>query len=262
MSTLIYYFSGTGNSLKVAKDLAGQLKDTRLVQINKDNMNVCDENMSGKVGIVFPVYYYGLPVVVKNFVENLTIHKDAYLFAIATCGGSVGASMRQINNVLAKKQLELSAAFRIIMPDNYQVLYSPPPIEKQQKLFVMQKQIVDEIAKTIENNERVKFQEKGKYFSKIFGGLISGIFKPGSMDKNFWTDENCNGCSICSKVCPVSNIKMNGQKPEWNHHCEHCLACMQWCPKESIQYKKGTINRPRYHHHDIKVQEMFKNSER
>lgn len=34
MSTSIYYFTGTGNSLKIAKDLREELKDTKLIQMN------------------------------------------------------------------------------------------------------------------------------------------------------------------------------------------------------------------------------------
>ena len=82
-------------------------------------------------------------------------------------------------------------------------------------------------------------------------------FKPYEKDKNFWTDEKCNGCGICLKVCPANNIKMNEGKPQWQHKCEQCVACMQWCPQKSIQYKKVTVKRGRYHHPDIEVKELF-----
>ncbi|NRV63944.1 flavodoxin [Clostridium beijerinckii] len=35
MNTTIYYFSGTGNSLKVANDLSNQLTDSKIVKISK-----------------------------------------------------------------------------------------------------------------------------------------------------------------------------------------------------------------------------------
>lgn len=83
------------------------------------------------------------------------------------------------------------------------------------------------------------------------------VFKPSDKDKNFWTDDKCNGCGTCSKICPANNIKIIEGKPKWQHNCELCVGCMQWCPQQSIQYKKNTVKRGRYHHPDIKVMELF-----
>ena len=61
------------------------------------------------------------------------------------------------------------------------------------------------------------------------------------MDKQFRVDDKCNQCGICGKVCPSENITMQEGKPVWNHHCEQCFACLQWCPKKAIQYGKRTV---------------------
>jgi ferredoxin len=257
MDKVIYYFTGSGNSLKVAKDLADNIRGAKLVQICRNNMQTAAESGVGKIGIVFPVYYYGLPAIVREFLEKLKLNKYAYVFSVATCGGSVGAAMRQLKEIIDNKGVMLSAAFRIIMPDNYQVLYAPPPEEKQQKLFKAEREQINEIARIVNNEDIVEFHESGKYFTKIFGPLISSTFKPYNKDMKFWIDNKCNGCGICSKICPANNIKMNEGKPQWLHKCEHCLACMHWCPKKSIQYNKGTVNRERYHQPEISVQELF-----
>ena len=62
------------------------------------------------------------------------------------------------------------------------------------------------------------------------------------MDRKFWVDEKCNQCSLCSKVCPVQNIALQGGNPTWNHRCEQCFACLQWCPQGAIQYGKKRPN--------------------
>ena len=74
MKTIIYYFSGTGNSLKVAKDIATQLDDTEIIQICKGNMEI-NNTISNKIGIIFPVYVSGMPLLVKEFIEKLKIPK-------------------------------------------------------------------------------------------------------------------------------------------------------------------------------------------
>lgn len=104
----------------------------------------------------------------------------------------------------------------------------------------------------------LKFREEGRFITKTFGGLMNKVFVPNHMDKNFWTDEHCNGCGSCAKLCPVENIIMEYGKPKWLHHCELCLGCIHWCPKVSIQYKKGTLKRGRYHHPKIKIKEIFR----
>ncbi|MHB1395033.1 MAG: 4Fe-4S binding protein [Clostridia bacterium] len=49
------------------------------------------------------------------------------------------------------------------------------------------------------------------------------------MDHGFNCDDKCINCNICSKVCPVKNIKMVEGRPVWQHQCEQCFACVQWC---------------------------------
>ena len=257
MESVIYYFSGTGNSLKVAKDIAARLENTTLIKICKDNILLSEGTKFKKVGIIFPVYYYGLPVMVKKFVENLILNSNSYVYTVATCGGSVGVSVKQLQNILNNKDMLLSAAFTIVMPDNYQVMYAPPSSEKQQRLFKLQGEKIQQIADIIKNLEKAPFEEKNSFSAKLLGGMLSGNFKPRDKDKNFWSDERCNGCGICARVCPANNVKIKEKRPMWLHECEHCLACMHWCPKHSLQYKKGTVKRERYQHPEIKVSEIF-----
>jgi len=77
------------------------------------------------------------------------------------------------------------------------------------------------------------------------------------MDRSFHTNEKCVGCGSCSRICPVDNIEMVEDKPSWLHHCEFCLACFHWCPKEAITSSelKGTT---RYHHPDVEISDMLR----
>jgi len=46
----------------------------------------------------------------------------------------------------------------------------------------------------------------------------------------------------------------------WQHHCEKCFACLQWCPQEAIQFGSKTSGRKRYHHPDVKLADMVRSS--
>ncbi len=64
METTIYYFTGTGNSLQIAKNVRDKLEDCKLIPIVKvwqikDLTATCE-----KVGFVFPLYWSGLPKIV------------------------------------------------------------------------------------------------------------------------------------------------------------------------------------------------------
>ena len=53
MKTAIYYFSGTGNSLKVAQDLVEKLEDTELRPIAKIWKEKNLESTSENTGFIF-----------------------------------------------------------------------------------------------------------------------------------------------------------------------------------------------------------------
>lgn len=256
MNTTIYYFTGTGNSLKIAKDLKNELKESKLVQICEDNSEIRRDKESDKIGFVFPVYYRGLPHMVKKFVENLQISEKTYFFAVASFGSYEALAFEQLNNILISKGVKLSSVFGIPMPGSMWFMYYPHPKQDYIDRINSQKEITLKIAKEINDKTVIRFNDVP---NRISEQKMYDEFKPNNIDENYWTDEKCNGCGICSKVCPANNIEIVDKKPMWKHKCEQCLACLHWCPNESIQYKQDSLNKERYHNPHIKVDELFRN---
>jgi len=92
MKNRIYYFIGTGNSLRVAQTIADALGDTELVAIQKGTAPVIPSGLE-RVGFVYPTYYWGMPGMVAHFIKNAQFSDAPYLFLAPTYGGLLGTSV-------------------------------------------------------------------------------------------------------------------------------------------------------------------------
>jgi ferredoxin len=258
MSTTLFYFTGTGNCLKVARDLAKELGDTNIVSIpsviNKEIDCTCDS-----IGVIYPVYMFGMPLIVSKFINKLNSAQNKYVFAIATYGGMAADSLGQTAKELQARGLRLSAGFCVKMPGNYTPLYEAIPLDIQKEMFEKEKERIKEIAAAVKEKKQSRI-EKGSFLSNlIFSGIIYNVSfsKIPFMDRGFWANDDCNSCGTCAKVCPVNNIELINGRPVWLHKCEQCFACLHWCPKEAVQYGKKTQGRKRYRNPDIKLQDLL-----
>jgi ferredoxin len=134
------------------------------------------------------------------------------------------------------------------MPDNYIVGYNARSDKFQKKCFTKEKSKVDEICKTVLAMES-KPLEKSKFIIDRF--LTEPIHRASdkkykAVDYGFEAGQNCIGCGLCERICPADNIKLIDKKPQWNHHCEYCLACIQRCPVQAINHNNKTQGRKRY----------------
>lgn len=255
MKTTIYYFTGTGNSLKIAKDLSQRLDECELIPIAKNVHQKDIISRSEKVGIVCPLYFGGLPEIVVDFLEKITFEKTKYIFSVVSRGTArIRGALSQINKLLKEKKKDLNAGFYTYMPGNYIINYDIIPNERQQFLFQKTNRKINRIAQIIKNN---KYKiEKEMY---LRGALVlNNRFrqKVNNCDDKFMVNENCNSCGICKKICPINNIIIINGNPHWQHRCQLCLACIHFCPQEAIQYGTETINRKRYHHPEITIDDM------
>lgn len=257
MRATIYYFSGTGNSLKIARDLSAELDQAEVLFIPDviDNEEVRTD--SEFVGIVYPVYMFGIPLIVREFIKKLTVRRDAYVFVVTNYadvgGGAISAAAEQ----LSKRGIELSSAFGMKMPSNYTPFGGAVPQKKQEELFEKEKAKVKEIARIVRARQAGPIEKPFFLIDRLGVALFKFLIpRIPSMDKEFWVDDNCNSCALCEKVCPVGNIKMEDGKPRWMSKCQQCLACLQWCPQEAIQLGKMTAGRKRYHNPDIVLKDM------
>lgn len=247
----IYYFTGTGNSLQIAEDLAEKIGDCIIEKI----AGYDGKKVDGKVlCIVYPVYNWGIPLIIRDFLNKLNVSEDTMIYAVANCGGLPGRALDMADDILRSRGRKLRGGFIIKMPGNYIIGYGAPSEKDQKKAFAKEKERVNYIAQCI-NNKKILPIEKSHFlvdrlFTNHFYKDVPGFHED---DKNFIVSDKCISCGLCAKRCPVGNITIKDGKPQWNHNCELCMACLQSCPKEAINYGHKTVGRKRYLNPNVKI---------
>lgn len=271
MRKIIYYFTGTGNSLRAATVIAERIGGAELVNVrcNPEEVSAEDADM---IGFVCPVYEWDIPGTFKNFIEQLTVNPKAYIFMVATYIAVLGKSFETVEKILCDKgaRLDYGRALRCVASQC--IAYPPFPPEKIMVPYMekQMKQAGNEIYQR-KHREYPRMSPVMRRRYKQVMGPYRAVEK--EYDKGFFTDGRCSGCGTCEKVCPTRNISIREGRPVWNHHCHGCNACVAYCPAKAIQFKTpkaykelGTIiskilclpeKRKRYHHPLIKAKDLI-----
>lgn len=271
MKKIIYYFSGTGNSLYTAGKIAEAIGGAELISVRCNAKDVSAKD-ADVIGFVCPVYEWDVPGTVKEFIKELTINTNAYIFMVTTYIAVLGKSFETVEMLLEEKGTHLDYGRAVRCVASQCIAYPPFPPEKIMIPY-MEKQIRrvgKEISRRKKRNYPRMSQLTRRRFNKVMGPYLA---IENEYDKGFYADDRCKGCGICEKVCPTRNITIENKYPKWNHHCHGCNACVVYCPTKAIQFKTpqaykelDTIicrmlrlpeKRKRYHHPIIKAKDLM-----
>ena len=247
---MVLFFSATGNCKYVAARITRSIEQEMLSIVDcirEDRYTFSDD----AIGIISPAYDWGLPSIVKEFLEKASFHTE-YLYFAATYGTTPGAAGYMANKAIHERKID--AYYSVRMVDTWTPIFDLSTPEKAAKFT---KTTEAEIERTIRGigERRINKHMFPRTPAFITEWIAAPIYnKRVRRTANFHVEDSCIGCGLCAKKCPVCAIEMRDGRPVWcKDQCVMCLGCLHRCPKFAIQYGRKTKRHGQYTNPNVKV---------
>lgn len=240
---MIYFYSGTGNSAYVARKLA-EILQTEAVDLGERIKNgVMDAIEDDTVVLVTPTYCWRVPRVVESYWEQLEVRAKKF-YLVMTCGSGIGGAAAYEERLAKDKGMAYGGTFHVIMPENYIAMFDVPGMDEARRVVAKADQEIEKIAGIIASKGagEKKAGLLGRLLTSVNGGYYALFVKA----RPFYAKDNCISCGQCEKRCALGNVKLEEGRPVWYDRCTHCMACINYCPVEAIEYGKKTAGKFRY----------------
>lgn len=235
---VVLYFTGTGNCLYVARQLAG--KEGEILSIPQLMRKKQFEIEADEIGLVYPIYGHMPPNMVREFIKKAQL-KAEYKFAVLTYGMRKCNAVEIWDGISRKAGNVFDYIGTIVMVDNWL-----PNFDMNDQMKI-DKHIPENLAKITSDlsnrrrwHEPVTQEERRQHEGFMsLSGLDPEVGFLMKADRSFRVTDDCIHCGICTYVCPRGNYQLTGQGVKMQGNCEFCFACIQNCPQRAIQFKKN-----------------------
>lgn len=249
---MIYYYSATGNTRFATEFIARILKTEifDILQVEDEGKEKIPEDES--VGFMFPIYCWGIPPVMKNFIERTTarLGKAGYIWGLCTCGDEAGIAMKQLDRIIKKNAGKpASALFSLIMPNTYVLLpgFDVDNAKVEETKLNDAPRRLELIAGKLEKRVQGIYDVHEGSLPSLRTKILYPLFNKWGVNPKKWkVAPSCISCGKCAAICPAHNIKMNEMKPVWGCNCYSCCACFHVCPVKAVSYGGITKNKSQY----------------
>jgi len=246
---MVLYFSATGNTAYIAKEIAKRLGDECIDLLDRFKSSDHSVLHSEKPFIICaPVYVCEMPRFMSQYLKKQAFSgsKDAYF--IFTSGGYCGISGVLAKSIIRKKHMNYRGHAEFKMPRNYVANDAYPMLsaEEIEARLLNAHAMLDPVADDIRAGRNLTARHV--FLAET---LITLPFNPVWCSlklraKDFYATDKCISCGKCAKLCPLNNITLKDGQPVWSDACTHCMACIGNCPTEAIEYGSITQSKERY----------------
>lgn len=223
---MVFYFTGTGNSLYAAAQL-----DARTCSIPQAIRRGCLKFSDSEIGIVCPVYGHEMPVMVQEFLKKAELKTD-YLYLILTYGSFQGNAAELAEKVLAAAGKKADYIRTLLMPDNFLPDFD---MEIEKKLDKNVEGQPAEIRADLAAHRRYRepvTDEQRRLHAEYAEGMNG---EPVTLWADFEVGDACTGCGVCARVCPAGCFRLENRRAVRSaENCQACYSCIQNCPQKAI----------------------------
>lgn len=239
MRAVIYVFSGTGNTLKVAELYKKYLGDVTIYRVTAQNgEEVPPPDGFDIVGVGYPIHAFVAPEPIREFCKSLPAVEGKPTFIFKSSGEGVhinDCSSQKIIKILQKKGYDVLCERHFVMP--YNMIYRHCD-EMAKQMWIYTQAMVDLHCRQLSAGglkEKVKrrpvwrpFVDFVGFVERHFAHLHGGLFKVDA--------KKCVKCGKCVNACPEKNIRITEKgKYKFGHDCCLCMACSFGCPKDAVK---------------------------
>lgn len=253
---MVFYFSATGNSRHVAQRLAAATGDqcADIAALAHGDTHIATLAAGERLGFVFPVYFWGLPTLVEDFLRKLTVRKEkaeaaTYVYGVVTYGTSIGGAYAELRRALRNRGIGLDARFCVRMPDSWTPMFDLSDKEETLRKCRQAEPRIDAIARLVAGNWHGT-QRSWTRLPLALSRLYHLTYASARRTSHFRVlPEKCTHCGRCARRCPAGAITMRDGFPRWEKpQCAACLGCLHRCPAFAIQYGRHTECHGQYRH--------------
>ena len=250
--TMIFYFSGCGNSKHVAETIAAGLNDTLtfIPEAAREGRYEYTLAEGERLGFVFPIYSWAPPKLVLDFVNKMAVKvpEPAYIYFACTCGDNCGLTEKVFRKAVEEKGWSLSACFSVQMPETY-IGMAGFKLDTPENAKLK----IDRADNLLKRN-LPRLINKDSFSEMVVGSLAwlkthlvnPGFNRSATDDSKYLSTEACIHCGKCVESCPLKNITLEEGRPKWHGNCTMCMGCYHHCPVNAIQYGKATVGKGQY----------------
>ena len=256
MKVLICYFSGTGNTHKVADKFV-----SCLTEHNHEVVSVAVESLLGDktlpdsfltqvknadlVGFGYPIHAFNAPAIMLEFAKRLPRLKNKKrAFVFNTSGEPLklnNISSVKLCKMLKRRNIEVVSEYHYCMPYNIMFRHSD---EMAHKMWHTCEQLIPlDVADLLDGKfhrlENVSCQSFVAWVMRCehWGGRLNG--------RQYKVNGDCVHCEKCVNICPTHNITVKNGKFKFGRKCLMCMRCALLCPKNAIKigwFNKWKVN--------------------
>lgn len=248
---MVFYFTGTGNSLYAARQLEAEPVSIPQVMRGREREFTADS-----IGIVSPVYGHEVPPMVKDFLRESTF-ETGYFYIILTYDCRHGGAAELAKALCGECGVRVDYVNTLHMVDNWLPAFDMDAERAMDKHIPEQLAAITADVKArrhaispVTDNDRAAHQE---YLRNV-----SGV--PEAMWQNLVVvTERCVGCGVCTRVCPADCMVLeNGRAKHIPGNCQDCLACAHACPHKAIALAMPEKNpNARYRNEHVTLQDLI-----